>query len=166
MFNNSLERLGEVKRAGILMVCVCHREGCRCSQQREELQRGGPGDKNWGVQWSSASGAVCTGPISLNTVPWHMCTANRDTYLVFKVQSVVGAQFCDRWPLLWLTLASSPSRGWADATWTRFPTTSHFVSIDYVARPYIPSSPPTKILLSVDILFYLFIYYFFFIYFY
>lgn len=40
-FNNSLERLGEVRIAVIFMVCVCHREGCRCSQQREELQRGG-----------------------------------------------------------------------------------------------------------------------------
>ena len=62
----------------------------------KSCKEGGPGDKNWGIQWSSASGAVWTGPISLNTVPRHMCTANRDAYLVFKVQSVVGAQLCDR----------------------------------------------------------------------
>ena len=40
-FNNSLERLGEVRIAVIFVVCVCHKEGCRCGQQREELQTGG-----------------------------------------------------------------------------------------------------------------------------
>ena len=40
-FNNSLERLGEVRIAVIFVVCVCHKEGCGCGQQREELQTGG-----------------------------------------------------------------------------------------------------------------------------
>ena len=41
LVGNSLERLGEVRIAVIFVVCVCHKEGCRCGQQREELQTGG-----------------------------------------------------------------------------------------------------------------------------